>query len=155
MKRYSRELPKDIENTSPKVTINYGAYNVGEDEMKNLWDEMNKGLVEPELMTYEFFKEEHRYAFYTTLVPMGLWSRDGITNAIIREKYRQDEMEAITNNMTEIVSEFLATLVTDGIIAATKFLVENIDKEKMAQFKEMQEWRKMAKDVAKSIIKSE
>ena len=65
----------------------------------------------------------------------------------------EDEMEAITNNMNAVVSEFLATLVSDGIISATKYLMENMDAEKMKQFKEMQEWRVFAKSEAKKVFK--
>jgi nitrogenase subunit NifH len=84
---------------------------------------------------------------------MSQWTRDGIINAIIRDKYRQDEMEAITNNMAAINAVFMQTLVTDGIIAATKYLKDSINDDNTARFKEMQEWRKMAKEIAGSIIK--
>jgi hypothetical protein len=83
---------------------------------------------------------------------MGQWSRDGIINAIIRDKYRIDEMEAITNNMAAINAVFMQTLVTDGIVAATKYLKDSINDANTARFKEMQEWRAMAKKVASEII---
>jgi hypothetical protein len=84
---------------------------------------------------------------------MGQWTRDGIINAIIRDKYPVDEMEAITNNMAAITAVFMQTLVSDGIIAATKYLKDSINDENSARFKEMQEWRAMAKKIASSIIK--
>jgi hypothetical protein len=62
-------------------------------------------------------------------------------------------MEAITNNMAAINAAFMQTLVTDGIIAATKYLKESINDANTAKFKEMQEWRAMAKKVASEIIK--
>ena len=86
---------------------------------------------------------------------MGQWKYDGVVNAIIRDKYRSDEMEAITNNMAAVNAVFLQTLVTEGIIEATKYLKDSVNEINSTQFKEMQEWRAMAKKVAKSIIKDE
>lgn len=80
---------------------------------------------------------------------------DNIVSAIIRGKYTADEMEAITNNMTATVGEFLNVLVGEGIVKATKYLVDNIDSDKTKAFKEMQEWRRMAKDKAKEIINNQ
>jgi hypothetical protein len=62
-------------------------------------------------------------------------------------------MEAITNNMAAVNAVFMQTLVTEGIIGATKYLKESINDENTAKFKEMQEWRAMAKQTAKEIIK--
>ena len=81
------------------------------------------------------------------------WSYNNIVEAIIRDKYSADEMEAITNNMNAVTAEFFNTLISDGIISATKFLVENIKNEETVRFKEMQEWRALAKKTAREIIK--
>lgn len=144
-------IPKQIENTSPKVTLNYNIHESTQEEIQQAWDELR--IEDMPATPDEWFVSEHKYAYYQTQVPMGLWSRDGIVNAIIRDKYRQDEMEAITNNMAAINAVFMQTLVTEGIIAATKYLKDSINDANTARFKEMQEWRAMAKEVARSIIK--
>lgn len=153
MKQYSNERPKEIENTSPKVTLNYNIYEVGDEELQSIWNEMTKDSPDMPLTPDEGFKDMHKYAYYQVLIPMGQWTRDGIVNAIIRDKYRIDEMEAITNNMAAINAVFMQTLVTEGIVAATKYLKDSINDANTARFKEMQEWRAMAKKVASEIIK--
>ena len=121
--------------------------------MKQLWDEHRGSMEDMPEEPDEWFRSEHKYGYYSVEVPMGQWTRDGIINAIIRDKYRIDEMEAITNNMAAITAVFMQTLVTDGIVAATKYLKESVNDDNTKRFKEMQEWRAMAKEVARSIIK--
>lgn len=154
-KYYSSEFPKMVANNSPKHTLSYGTYEVGEEEIQQKWDEMRSNSEEDFPSTPDdTFREMHRYAYYQVEIPMGQWTRDGIINAIIRDKYRQDEMEAITNNMAAITGVFFETLVTEGIVSATKYLISSIDTENSERFKEMQEWRKMAKEIASDIIKT-
>ena len=152
-KKYSAEVPQQIINTAPKGILNHGVYEVSEEEMKQLWDEQRGSMEDMPEEPDEWFRTEHKYGYYATEVPMGQWSRDGVVNAIIRDKYRIDEMEAITNNMAAINAVFMQTLVTEGIVAATKYLKESINDANTARFKEMQEWRAMAKKVASEIIK--
>ena len=152
-KKYSAEVPQQIINTAPKGILNHGVYEVGEEEMKQLWDEQRGSMEDAPEEPEEWFRTEHKYGYYATEMPMGQWSRDGVVNAIIRDKYRIDEMEAITNNMAAITAVFMQTLVSDGIIAATKYLKESINDDNTKRFKEMQEWRAMAKKVASEIIK--
>lgn len=152
-KKYSAEVPQQIINTAPKGILNHGVYEVSEEEMKQLWDEQRGSMEDVPKEPDEWFRTEHKYGYYATEVPMGQWSRDGVVNAIIRDKYRIDEMEAITNNMAAINAVFMQTLVTEGIVAATKYLKESINDANTARFKEMQEWRAMAKKVASEIIK--
>ena len=97
-KKYSAEIPQQIINTAPKGILNHGVYEVSEEEMKQLWDEQRGSMKDMPEEPDEWFRTEHKYGYYATEVPMGQWSRDGIVNAIIRDKYRIDEMEAITNN---------------------------------------------------------
>ena len=152
-KKYSAEVPQQIVNTAPKGILNHGVYEVSEEEMKKLWGEHRGSMEDAPEEPEEWFRIEHKYGYYATDVPMGQWSKDGVVNAIIRDKYRIDEMEAITNNMAAINAVFMQTLVTDGIVAATKYLKESINDANTARFKEMQEWRAMAKKVANEIIK--
>ena len=152
-KKYSREIPNKVERIGGKFVLNYHLQETTEEEILSLWESENignpNGIGEPD----EHFKEEHKYNFNQVIVPMGKWKYDEVVSAIIRDKYREDEMEAITNNMNMVVSEFFSTLVSEGIIQATKFLVESANGDNMNRFKEMQEWRAFAKKEAKSIFK--
>lgn len=150
---YNHEKPNMVENTSPRVTLNYNIYEMSESDVQALWEEINKELPDMPSTPDDGFRETHKYSYNQVLMPMGLWTRDGIINAIIRDKYRIDEMEAITNNMAAINAVFMQTLVTEGIVAATKYLKESINDANTARFKEMQEWRQLAKKVASEIIK--
>lgn len=152
-KKYSKDLPTKVERNGSKFILNYNVKETTGEEILLLWQEFNIGIEDASETPDDFFKEEHKYNYNQVSVPMGKWNYSELVSAIIRDKYREDEMEAITNNMNAVVSEFLATLVSDGIISATKYLMENIDAEKMKQFKEMQEWRVFAKKEAKSVFK--
>lgn len=153
-KKYSREIPNKVERMGGKFVLNYHLQETTEEEILSLWESEHYGMEEDYGQPDDYFKEEHKYNFNQVIVPMGKWKYDEVVSAIIRDKYREDEMEAITNNMNAVVSEFLATLVSDGIIQATKYLMDNIDAEKMKQFKEMQEWRAFAKKEAREIFKN-
>ena len=152
-KYYSNEIPDRIITTPPKRTLTYGAYEVGEEELRQIWNELNKEIEGTPSTPDEAFREFNKYAYYQVEIPIGQWTRDGIINAIIRDKYRIDEMEAITNNMAAINAVFMQTLVSDGIVAATKYLKDSINDDNSQKFREMQEWRAMAKKVASEIIK--
>jgi hypothetical protein len=150
-KYYSEFIPQEVETIVPNRVLNYNIVEVSESGLLRLWKETKlEGMGdEPD----EVFRVNHKYSYNKVSIPIGQWSRDGIVNAIIRDKYRIDEMEAITNNMAAINAAFMQTLVTDGIIAATKYLKDSINDANTARFKEMQEWRAMAKKVASEIIK--
>jgi hypothetical protein len=152
-KKFNSEQPKKVVYKAPKYILNYGIYQLEESELQEMWEKHQELAGEIPSAIDENFRDNHRYAYYQVQIPMGQWTYEGIVNAIIRDKYSVDAMEAITNNMAAVTSVFLETLVTDGIISATKYLVDSIDPERTQAFKEMQEWRKMAKEVAKSIIK--
>lgn len=151
-KKYSREMPSKVERMGGKFVLNYHLQETTEEEILSLWESEYYGMEEDYGQPDDYFKEEHKYNFNQVIVPMGKWKYDEVVSAIIRDKYREDEMEAITNNMNAVVSEFFSVLVTDGIIKATKYLVDSVDDEKMKQFKEMQEWRAFAKKTAKEIF---
>lgn len=123
---------------------------MSENEIKPLWDKENQ----QDDMSYEAFAKEHKYAYYTLTMGNARWTYNGIVEAIIREKYSIDQMEAITNNMAAINAVFMQKLVSEGILEATKYLKESINDENSTIFKEMQQWRAMAKSVAKEIIKT-
>lgn len=149
---YSKEIPQLTERVGIVMRVNYGVWELTEEEILALWMEEIKDKEGEQETPDEWFKQEHRYGYYATDVLIGKWNYNGVVEAIIRDKYSQSEMEAITNNMAAINAVFMQTLVTDGIIAATKYLKDSIDDDNTARFKEMQEWRKMAKDTAKNIF---
>lgn len=66
-----------------------------------------------------------------TLLP-GVWTYSAIVNAIVTEKYPEDAMQAVINN----------------------YLADGSDAEAVADFNEMQQWRAMAKEVAKVALLS-
>lgn len=146
--KYSREVPSRIEGGGVKRTLNYNIRELTESELNELWErESNR-----EDMNYESWKIEHKYAYNSVTIGNARWTYSGVVEAIIREKYSIDEMEAITNNMAAINAVFMQTLVTDGIVGAIKYLKDSADSEDTNTFKEMQEWRQLAKNEAKEIF---
>lgn len=146
--KYSREVPSRIEGGGVKRTLNYNIRELTESELNELWErESNR-----EDMNYESWKIEHKYAYNSVTIGNARWTYSGVVEAIIREKYSIDEMEAITNNMSAINAVFMQTLVTDGIVGAIKYLKDSADSEDTNTFKEMQEWRQLAKNEAKEIF---
>ena len=139
--------------------LNYSIRNTTITEMQGVWDAFveRERVVNPEINLSEkpemWFIEQHEWQYNQLLLPTGLWSYEVVVEAIIRDKYSQSEMEAITNNMTAVLSGFLQDLATNGILSATKWLVSNIDQDNTTRFSEMQAWRKFAKDTAKSYFK--
>lgn len=119
-----------------------------ESELQDLWE--SETIRED--MNYESWKREHKYSYSSVTIGNARWTYSGVVEAIIREKYTIDEMEAITNNMAAVNAVFLQTLVSDGIIEATKYLRSSIDDDNSTIFKEMQEWRAMAKSEAKGLF---
>jgi len=152
--KYSREVPVKVEREKRGYTLNYNVKETSEEEVLDLWLSSGRSETEGDVPT-EDFKQEHKYVYHSIYVAMGQWKYDGLINAIIRDKYREDQMEAITNNMNVIVSEFFNQLVTGGILQATKYLVSSINDANTANFKEMQEWRAMAKSEARGVFKKE
>lgn len=150
-KIYNSERPKQVIAAPPRYILNYGIYKVSDEEINKLWNE--RGIEGSAPTPDEWFKERHKYGYWQLSIPMGRWNYQGIVEAIIRDKYTADEMEAITNNMNAVTGEFFNVLVTDGILSATKYLLDNINDENTKNFKEMQEWRFNAKRIAKEIIK--
>lgn len=143
-------MPQKTEGGGTRRTLNYNIRELTESELQELWEkEMNR-----EEMSYESWKQEHKYAYSSVTIGNARWTYSGIVEAIIREKYTIDQMEAITNNMAAVNAVFLQTLVSEGIIEATKYLKSSIDDDNSTIFKEMQEWRAMAKREAKALFQS-
>lgn len=141
-------MPVRTERNGVRRTLNYNVRELEESELLDLWErETNR-----EDLNYKAFAKEHKYAYSSVTIGNARWSYNGVVEAIIREKYTIDEMEAITNNMAAVNAVFLQTLVSDGIVEATKYLKSSIDDDNSSIFKEMQEWRAMAKREAKELF---
>lgn len=146
--KYSSVLPENVTREGTRRTLNYNVRELSENELKELWEkETNK-----EDMSYDSFARQHKYAYHSLSIGNGRWGYSGVVEAIIRDKYSADQMEAITNNMAAINAVFMQTLVSGGIVEAIKFLRESADAMDAETFKEMQEWRAMAKKEAKKIF---
>lgn len=146
--KYSSEVPNKVERNGVRRTLNYNVRETTQEEIQELWERQgNEGTPD------NGFILSYKYAYNSVSIGMGRWNYQGIVEAIIRDKYTADEMEAITNNMNAVTGEFFNVLVTDGILSATKYLLDSINDENTKNFKEMQEWRFNAKKIAKEIIK--
>lgn len=151
-KLYSKEVPSKVEQARNGYRVNYHIRETTFEELLELWKESGRS-EEGDVPTKDF-ADENKYVYNSVSVPMGQWSYGGIVNAIIRDKYKVDEMESITNNMAAINAAFMQELVSGGIVEAIRYLKESADSEDTEIFKQMQEWRAMAKKEAKSIIKN-
>ena len=130
--------------------LNYGVREATEAEVLEAWKSGSE-LEQGDVPTDDFVSR-HKYVYYSVSVPMAQWNYGGVVNAVVRDKYQPDQMEAITNNMAAINAVFMQTLVKSGIVEAIKFLRESADSSDTEAFKEMQEWRAMAKKEAKRIF---
>ena len=146
--KYSAEYPERTKRGGAKRILNYNIRELTESEIKELW-----GKEENQDTPYDYFASQHKYAYNTLTMGGARWYYNNVVEVIIRDKYSADEMEAITNNMNLVVSEFFSKLVSDGIVQATKYLVDNFNSENLDNFKAMQEWRAMAKREAREIFK--
>ena len=147
---YSSEQPTKVERIRNGYKLNYHIRETSEEELLGLWQ--SSGRSEEGDVPTEDFKRENKYVYHSISVPMGQWSYGGVVNAIIRDKYRVDEMESITNNMAAVNALFMQTLVTEGIVGAIQYLKNSYDKDNAEIFKQMQEWRAMAKREAKEVF---
>ena len=73
-----------------------------------------------------------RYRYNTVTLPVGQFDRATVISTLIRQKYRDDEMQAIINN----------------------YLLDPEDAEAVAEFNMMQEYRRFAKTVADAFIQT-
>lgn len=130
-------------------TLNYNVRELTLEEIKELW---NKEHPEEGTEPDEWYIEEHKYAYNSVTVGGARWNYSGIVEAIIRDKYSADEMEAITNNLNNVVNEFFMALVSFNLGQAIKVIKEFRMDEDVTAFTSMQEWRVLAKKTAKEIF---
>lgn len=79
----------------------------------------------------------------TVELETGVWNYGAIVSALVRAKYSADDIEAITNNNIALL-----TMPSEVSSAAS----EEDREEKLAEFKEMQEWREKSKARAKELL---
>lgn len=74
--------------------------------------------------------EGRRYSYLTVTLPAGDDRRDTVISTIIESRYSSDEMTAVINN----------------------YLLDDGDEDSLAEFKEMQTWRRHAKEIADKFV---
>ena len=102
--------------------------------------------------------EENRFSFYSVKVKVGQWDYSGIVNAIVTADYPADRMQGIMNNYHQETD--LATLIDllrttqnfNKLRSAMAEWLSSRDKDIVAEYETMQQWRAMAKEVAKEIL---
>ena len=149
-KKFASSVPEKVERNGSIRVLNYNVREATETEVLEAWkngSESGQGDVPT-----DDFVSRHKYVYYSVSVPMAQWNYGGVVNAVVRDKYSIDQMEAITNNMAAINAVFMQTLVKSGIVEAIKFLRESADAVDAETFREMQEWRAMAKKEAKAVF---
>lgn len=150
-KKFASSVPVQVERNGSIRVLNYGAREATEAEIAEAWK--GASMSEQGDVPTDDFERSHKYVYYSVRVPMAQWNYGGIINAIVRDKYRTDEMEAINNNMAAINAVFMQTLVTGGLVEAIKFLRESADAAETETFRDMQEWRALAKREARNVLK--
>lgn len=79
----------------------------------------------------------------TVELETGVWNYGAIVSALVRAKYSADDIEAITNNN-------IALLTMPSAVSSAES--EEDREEKLAEFREMQEWRSKCKERARELI---
>lgn len=77
----------------------------------------------------DYFKQIYAYRYYSIEMPLGVDDYDSEVNAIILARYPSDVMQSVINN----------------------YLLNPNDDKAKREFKEMQDWRKAAKEFASDI----
>ena len=79
----------------------------------------------------------------TVELETGVWNYGAIVSALVRAKYSADDIEAITNNN-------IALLTMPSAVSSAAS--DEDREEKLAEFREMQEWRSKCKERARELI---
>lgn len=95
-----------------------------------LKDDRNYGLQSKYVIYYMNIKEEP----VSVPLPIGVWNKGSIIDALIRSQYSQDQVEAIVNNHFLNISEWMDL----------KFKGEDV-KFSDPEYDEFQRWRKRCK----------
>ena len=103
-------------------------------------------------------EENHEYSYYSVTVKIGNWSYDSIVNAIVTAEYPNDRMHAVLDNYLQEtdLSKLIGLLSTAQNFNKLHKQMEEWLSERNAdivsEYEKMQEWRAMAKRVAKDVL---
>jgi hypothetical protein len=103
--------------------------------------------------------DENRFSFYSVKVKVGDWDYSGIVNAIVSAEYPAEMMQAIMNNyhqetdLAKLIDLLRTTQNFNKLRSAMNDWLSSRDQDIVKEYETMQEWRKMAKDTAREILK--
>ena len=129
MNKYAKERPKIVHTRMPRMYLNFNIHEMSDEELKELYLKENEGMELLSEEPDEYYKEAHKYRYESVDLPIGKWGYSNLVDALITYKYPNDKMTAIVNN----------------------YLLDPTDEEALQEFNQMQEWRKFAKELAKSV----
>ena len=81
-------------------------------------------------INFNIVKEQDWYSYEQVKIPNGRFDYGGIVDSLVQYKYPNDKMQSVINN----------------------YLLEPDNAEYVAEFNEMQAWRKEAKEIAKQAL---
>ena len=84
-------------------------------------------------INFNIVKEQDWYSYEQVKIPNGRFDYGGIVDSLVQYKYPNDKMQSVINN----------------------YLLEPDNAEYVAEFNEMQAWRKEAKEIAKQALEYE
>lgn len=102
---------------------------------------------------------EFKYSYYSVSVRFGQWDYSGIVNAIVSAEYPSARMQAVTNNylqetdLAKLIDLLRTTQNFNKLRKAMEDWLSSRDKEVVEEYTAMQEWRKMAKETAREVLK--
>ena len=103
-------------------------------------------------------EENHEYSYYSVTVKIGNWSYDSIVNAIVTAEYPNDRMQAVLDNYLQEtdLSKLIGLLSTaqnfNKLHKQMEDWLAERDQDIVREYEKMQEWRAMAKRVAKDVL---
>ena len=129
MNKYAKERPNQVHTRMPRMYLNFNIHEMSDEELKELYLKENEGIELLSEEPDEYYKEAHKYRYESVDLPIGKWEYSNIVDALVTYKYPNDKMTAIVNN----------------------YLLDPTDEKALQEFTQMQEWRKFAKELAKSV----
>lgn len=92
-------------------------------------------------------------------VKVGDWDYSGIVNAIVSAEYPTARMQAIMNNylqetdLARLIDLLRTTQNFNKLRSAMSDWLSSRDQDIVKEYETMQEWRKMAKETAREVLK--
>ena len=103
--------------------------------------------------------DENRFSFYSVKVKVGDCDYSGIVNAIVSAEYPSARMQAIMNNylqetdLARLIDLLRTTQNFNKLRSAMSDWLSSRDQDIVKEYETMQEWRKMAKETAREVLK--